>query len=320
MSQSKDLFFELTPKLAMSLVEKSGRQCTGYCFALNSYENRVFELELMGGERVVAKYYRPGRWTHEQIADEHRFILELKEAEIQVAAPLPLVGQETIFEVDGIFCAVFEKVRGRSPEDLKPEDYERLGQLIGRVHNVGDRAVAEHRRRLTVAEFGDTSLDFLLGGFIPKHVEDAYVGVAEDIFDWLEPRLSKLPVLRLHGDAHRGNVLENRDGYWLVDFDDMVMGPAVQDLWLLSPGRDEYALADRDMLIKGYEKMRALDRGELQIIEGLRALRVVHYSAWIARRWHDPAFPRVFEHFKETRYWEEELNQLREIAARLSRG
>lgn len=313
-----ELFFELTPKLAMNLVEKRGKHCTGYCFALNSYENRVFELELEGGERVVAKFYRPGRWTREQIEDEHRFILELAAGEIQVAAPIPLVDDETIFEVDGIFCTVFKKVRGRSPEEIKPEDFERMGQLIGRVHNVGDRFVAKNRRRLSAAEFGDTSLEFLLdGGFIPKHVEDAYVSTAEDIFDWLEPKLAALPILRLHGDCHRGNVLENRDGYWLVDFDDMMMGPAVQDLWLLSPGRDEYAVNDRELLIKGYQKMRKIDLEELVIVEGLRALRVIHYSAWIARRWHDPAFPRVFELFKETRYWEDELNQLREIAARL---
>jgi Ser/Thr protein kinase RdoA (MazF antagonist) len=314
---NRELFFDLTPKMAMQMLEKKGRHCTGYCFALNSYENRVFELELEGGDRVVMKFYRPGRWTKEQIADEHRFTLELKEAEIQVGAPIALVGDETIFEVDGIFCTAFEKVRGRSPEDIKPEDFERMGQLVARVHNVGDRMPAKHRRRLTVAEYGDQSLDFLLGGFIPKHVEEAYVATAEIIFDWLEPRLDALPILRLHGDVHRGNVLENRDGYWLVDFDDMCMGPAVQDLWLLSPGRDDYAVEDRERLIKGYEKMRAFDRVELQIVEGLRALRVIHYSAWIARRFTDPAFLRVFDHFKETRYWEDELNQLREIAARL---
>jgi Ser/Thr protein kinase RdoA (MazF antagonist) len=312
-----ELFFDLTPKLAMQLVEKRGQQCTGYCFALNSYENRVFELELEGGERVVAKFYRPGRWTKEQIAEEHRFILELDEAEIQVGAPIALVEDQTIFEVEGIFAAVFKKVRGRSPEDPKPEDFERMGQLIARVHNVGDRSEAKHRRNLDVATYGDESLDTLLGGSIPKHIEDAYVSTAEDIFDWLEPRLSKLETLRLHGDAHRSNVLENRDGYWLVDFDDMVTGPAVQDLWLFSPGRDDYAVEDRERLLEGYEKMRDFDRSELEIVEGLRALRVIHYSAWIARRYHDPAFRRAFDHFKTTRYWEEELNQLREIAARL---
>jgi Ser/Thr protein kinase RdoA (MazF antagonist) len=313
-----DLFFSLTPRLAMSVVERLGQRSTGFCFALNSYENRVFELELEGGARVVAKFYRPGRWSEEQILDEHRFILELDAQDIPVGAPLPLQGESTLVEVDGIYCAVFKKVRGRSPEDMKAGDLERIGRLIARMHNAGEWKKSDHRRRLTVDEFGDKSLDALLElGSIPKKLEDAYVKVAEDIFDWLDPKLTRLKTLRVHGDLHRGNVLENKDGYWLVDFDDMVTGPAVQDLWLLLPGRDEASIEERDSLIKGYEAMRTFDRAELSVVEGLRALRVVHYSAWIARRFHDPAFQRVFDHFKEHRYWEDELNQLREIWGRL---
>lgn len=315
---SDDLFFTLTPKLAMSVVEKLGPRSTGFCFALNSYENRVFELELEGGTRVVAKFYRPGRWSRDTILDEHRFMLELEAQDIPVGAPMPLQGSETLVEVDGLYCAVFKKVRGRSPEDMKPPDLERIGRLIARMHNAGEWKPAANRRKLTVEEFGDKSLDALLElGRIPKKLEDAYVQVAEDIFDWLDPRLAALKTLRVHGDLHRGNLLENKEGYWLVDFDDMVMGPAVQDLWLLLPGRDEASLEERASLIKGYESMRKFDRQELAIVEGLRALRVVHYSAWIARRFHDPAFVRTFEHFKENRYWEDELNQLREIRARL---
>ncbi|MCC6807769.1 MAG: serine/threonine protein kinase [Deltaproteobacteria bacterium] len=314
-----DLFFTLTPSLAMSVVEKLGPRSTGFCFQLNSYENRVFELELEGGTRVVAKFYRPGRWSREQILDEHKFILELEHQDIPVGAPMPLSGTDTVVEVDGLFCAVFKKVRGRSPEDMKAPDLERIGRLIARMHNAGEWKPALHRRKLTVEEFGDKSLETLLElGFIPKALEEAYVAVAEDIFDWLDPKLSRMKTLRVHGDLHRGNLLENKEGYWLVDFDDMVNGPAVQDLWLLVPGRDEASLEERDALIKGYASMRKFDRDELMIVEGLRALRVVHYSAWIARRYHDPAFLRVFDQFKENRYWDEELNQLREIRARLS--
>ncbi len=316
---SDDLFLSLTPQLAMSVAEKLGQRCSGFCFQLNSYENRVFELELEGGTRVVAKFYRPGRWSREQILDEHAFILELDAQDIPVGAPLKLRGEETLVEAEGLYCAVFKKVRGRSPEDFRPAPLEKLGRLIARMHNAGEWKASDHRRRLTVEEFGDKSLETLLeAGSIPKSLEEAYVKVAEDIFDWLEPRLKQAKTLRVHGDLHRGNVLEDKDQYWLVDFDDMVVGPAVQDLWLLIPGRDEESLAERESLLKGYETLRKLDHSELDLIEGLRALRVIHYSAWIARRFHDPSFKRSFDHFKEQRYWEDEVNQLRDIVTRLT--
>lgn len=330
-----DSFLELTPKEAAQLIEVTGRRSTGLCFALNSYENRVFEMELAGdgpggeeGERVVAKFYRPGRWERPQIQDEHDFLLELAAEEFPVAEPLRSPNGETIFEVNGIFCCVFRKALGRSPEDFFANDFKKLGELIGIMHNIGARHVAPHRRRLTADEFGDKSLDILMEGkWIPPALEQSYVTACEDILDFLESRLKRLPALRLHGDCHRGNVLSAavRDpnsrapGFVFVDFDDMVMGPQVQDMWLLSPGRDEQAVEDRDLMIQGYEEIRRFDRGQLELVEALRGLRVIHYSAWIARRFHDPAFQRTFDQFKEQRYWEDELDQLREIAARLPR-
>ncbi len=327
-------FLELTPQDDSKLVEKSGRRSTGLCVALPSYENRVFEMELEDKagekERVVAKFYRPGRWLREQIQDEHDFLLELEEEEFPAAAPLKMPDGQTLFEVNGMFAATFRKAKGRAPEDLTSDDYRSLGGVMARMHNIGARHVAKHRRRLTTQEFGDKSLDVLLEGkWIKPVLEQSYVDVCENILDWLEPRLAKLPILRLHGDAHRGNVLStgsrealidpnsNRADFVLVDFDDMVMGPAVQDLWLFSPGRDEDSIADRDALLEGYTAVRRFDPAQLQIVEALRALRVIHYSAWIARRYDDPAFVRTFDQFKEARYWEEELNQLREISARL---
>lgn len=314
-----DLFLSLTPADAMALIEKGGQRTTGTCIALNSYENRVFELELKGGERVIAKFYRPGRWTRESIMDEHRFLQELAQEEIPVADPLPLVGGETLFEVSGIFCAAFRKVKGRSPEDFYEDDYAVLGRLIARMHNVGARFVAPHRRTLNARSYGDEALDVLLEGkWIPPKIEQAYVDVCEDILDSLDPMLSLAPMLRIHGDCHRGNVLKNPKGFFLVDFDDMVMGPAVQDLWLITPGRDDESLEDREKLLKGYESIRYFDRKELAMVEALRGLRVMYYSSWIARRYHDPAFIRIFDNFREPRYWEDELNQLRELHARLS--
>lgn len=303
----------------MALIEKGGRRTTGTCFALNSYENRVFELELEGGDRVIAKFYRPGRWTKDQILDEHRFLQELAREEIPVADPLVLNGEDTLFEVSGIHCAAFRKIKGRSPEDFIADDFAVLGRLIARMHNVGERFAAPHRRRLDARSFGDEALDLLLDGkWIPNKIEQAYVDVCEDILDFLEPQLSQASALRIHGDCHRGNVLKNRDGFFLVDFDDMAMGPAVQDLWLITPGRDEGSLEDREKLLGGYESVRKFDRGELRMVEALRGLRVMYYSSWIARRYHDPAFVRLFDNFREPRYWEEELNQLRELHSRLA--
>ena len=313
-----DLFDQLTPDLAMQFIEKGGCEVTGYCFALNSYENRVFELELANKERVVAKFYRPRRWSREAILEEHRFLQELDTEEVPVAAPIELVSGQTLFEVNGIFCAAFKKIPGRAPEEFNREAWLRIGRLIGRLHNVGERARSLHRKQLTVDAFGWESLSFLREQrWIPDTVEKHYVTLCEAIFVQAEALLKPVKKLRLHGDCHRSNILDNRHNYVLVDFDDMVVGPAVQDLWLLNPGREAECIAERELLLQGYEEMREFNFSELRLIEPLRALRIVHYSAWIARRYHDPLFKRVFDQFREMRYWEEELNQLREIYARM---
>lgn len=313
-----DLFLSLTPDLAMRFIEKSGHELTGYCFALNSYENRVFELELANQTRIVAKFYRPGRWSQEAILEEHHFLQELDREEIPVAPPIELIAGQTLFEVEGIYCAAFKKIRGRAPEEFDRESWLRIGRLLGRLHNVGARTSARHRRPLTAQEFGATSLQTLMNlDVIPQMLQKSYVQVCEAIFETATQRLKNARHLRLHGDCHRSNILDDRQHYALVDFDDMVMGPAVQDLWLLTPGREAEAEAEREILLEGYGQMRAFDRGELQLIEPLRALRIVHYSAWIAKRYHDPAFKRAFDHFHTARYWEDELYQLREIHARL---
>lgn len=318
MSKPSDLFLHLTPDSALQFIEKMGQEPTGYSFALNSYENRVFEVELASKERMVIKFYRPGRWSREAILEEHRFLEELEKEEIPVASPIALASSQTLFEIDGIFCAAFKKIPGRAPEEFDREAWLRIGRLIGRMHNVGERAVAVHRRQLTVETFGRESLRFLVDHQqIPQTRQASYVSVCEGIFGRTEPLLRSMRSLRLHGDCHRSNILDNRQNYVLVDFDDMVTGPAVQDLWLLNPGRDRESIAERDLMLEGYEQMREFDRTELALIEPLRALRIVHYSAWIARRYQDPLFQRVFDHFRDIRYWEEELEQLREIDARM---
>lgn len=312
-------FFQLTPERVLEAVESSGLICTGRCQALNSFENRVYDVELEDGAgRRIVKFYRPGRWSEQQILEEHQFLQDLAAAEIPAVAPLPFADGRTlramppIEGVDpGIWFALFPRVGGRAPDELNEEDCLRVGRLIGRIHNVGATREAPHRVRLTPETYGLANLEFLLKeGFIEATVRGRYEAAVRAICEHLTPQFKYLAVHRLHGDCHLGNLLFNPQGAFFVDFDDMVVGPAVQDLWLLIPGRDREGLHRRNLLLEGYEEMRQLDRGTLGLIEGLRALRFVHYSAWLARRWDDPAFPRAFPQFGSAQYWAEETQDM----------
>jgi len=324
-------FYELTPDRILSAVEAWGLRPTGRCLALASMENRVYQVEVELDEpprtandafRVI-KFYRPGRWSEEQILEEHRFLLDLVDADLPVVAPLQLASGGTLARVPGasIFAAVFPRKGGRAPDELADDDLDRLGRLVARLHGVGALRSARARLRLDVESYARPDLVYLLeSGRLPASVRDSYQVVFEAICELAEPWFACADAQRLHGDCHRGNVLWGSDGPMLVDFDDMVVGPCVQDLWLLVPGRDDDALRRRRRMIEAYEQMRDFDRAQLRLIEPLRAMRVVHFSAWIARRWEDPAFPRVFPEFGSERYWFEELATLREIHATILEG
>ncbi len=267
------------------------------------------------------KFYRPGRWSEAQILEEHRFLLDLREAEVPGIAPIPFADGATLRRVPriGLWFAVFPKVGGRHPDEMDAGQLRRVGRLLGRMHNVGAERKAPHRLRLDVETYGYKNLDFLLESeALPERIEEAYAEVVEELCELAEPLFAEAaPAFqRIHGDCHLGNLIwaENpsHEGPFWVDFDDMVTGPAVQDLWLVVPGRDEEALERRDFLLEGYEEMRDFDRRTLRLVEPLRALRFVHFSAWIAKRWSDPAFPRRFDHFGTERYWAEQLADLRE--------
>jgi Ser/Thr protein kinase RdoA (MazF antagonist) len=322
--ESSRFFFELTPDRVLESVEASGLRCTGRCLALNSFENRVYDVELESDEkpanpsahRRVAKFYRPGRWTREQILEEHRFILDLVADEIPAIAPIKFEDTgETLHQTreGGMWYALFPKVGGRAPDELTTEQLRRIGRLLGRIHNAGARREAPHRLALTPETYARDNLRFLLEGeWIPlefrKRYEDAVLAICERVAPWF----AETPTHRLHGDCHLGNLLWNDQGPFFLDFDDMVRGPAVQDLWLLLPGRDEFARRQLDDLLEGYEEMRAFDRASLRLIEPLRALRFIHYTAWVARRWEDPAFPHAFPQFGSHRYWSDETDDLEE--------
>jgi len=318
-------FHELTPGRVLDYVERStGRRCTGRAMALNSMENRVYELEIELDEDkprnaperfLIAKFYRPGRWSRAQILEEHQYLLELGEQEIPAVAPERFVDGETVHKMQeaDIYYSVFPRIGGRSPDELSESQLAQVGRLLARVHLVGAARPALHRMQLSPETYGIQNLRHMIDQkLIPAEIQSAYTQTVEAICQLASPWFAAAKTQRLHGDCHLGNLLVGREGLFFVDFDDMVVGPPVQDIWLLIPGRDDYAKRQLATLLVGYESMRPFDDTSLRLIEPLRALRFVHFSAWIGRRWQDPAFPRAFPHFGTSGYWQEQLQDLRE--------
>lgn len=309
----------LTPDLILDAMESIGLHVTGSLFALNSYENRVYQVGLDDGSDIISKFYRPQRWSDEAIREEHAFSWELADNEIPVIAPLQIEGN-SLFVHGGYRFAVFEKRGGRSPELDNPEHLRWLGRFLGRIHAVGRSQVFQHRPRLTPERLGIESIQFLLNShFIPDYLQHNYQVAAEAIMDVVINRFEAcLPhTLRIHGDCHPGNILWTDDGPHFVDLDDTCMGPAIQDLWMLLSGDQQQMQKQFLTILDGYSTFSDFDPAELSLIEPLRALRQLHYSAWLARRWDDPAFPLHFPWFNTPRYWEEHINDLREIQERL---
>lgn len=308
-------FFSLTPDRVLDAVEVGGLRCTGRCLPLRAFENRVYEVELDDGTRLIVKFHRPGRWSREAILDEHAFLAELAAAELPVVPPLDLGAGTTLGEIDGILYTAFPKVRGRILDELDAEQRRRIGRTMGRLHAVGAARGAPHRPRLDVARYVHEPLEVLLGGgFVPEGLAPRYRDVALRIAGAIALPLAATPAQRIHGDLHPGNVLWGAEGPILVDFDDFLMGPPVQDLWLLARGDSDEARRARADLLEGYEVFREFDRTTLALCEPLRALRIVYMSAWIARRWDDPSFPPAFPMFRHANYWMQEYEELIRIA------
>ncbi len=307
-------FFTLTPERILDAVEQAlSVRATGRTLALNSMENRVYEIELEERDPVVVKFYRPARWSREAILDEHHFLTELVTAEVPAIAPLGLRTGSTLGEHDEIFFALFPKVRGRLLSELSDDQLRQVGRLLARLHNVGARGDASHRPRLALDHLAGKSLATLEQAALwDPLMAVRYRHYVQQIADAIGDRLDGLEMIRIHGDCHLGNVLWREESCFFVDFDDFVIGPPVQDVWLIVRGRGPEADRQRDLLLDGYEQMREFDRTALRLIEPLRALRMIHYAAWIARRWQDPTFPRAFPDFGSARYWVEEIVDLDE--------
>jgi Ser/Thr protein kinase RdoA (MazF antagonist) len=308
----------LTPDRILDALDRVGIRGDGRLLALNSYENRVYLVHRDEDAPVVVKFYRRGRWSDEQIGEEHSFVAELVEREVPAVAPLVLQGLTLHHDADLRF-AVYPRRGGRSPELDDRRTLTWLGRFIGRIHAVGKARRFAHRPALDIASFGDEPRAFLLDrDWIPQDLREAYATVSQMALAGVRAcfrRAGDVASLRLHGDCHASNVLWTDDGPHFVDFDDARTGPAIQDLWMLLSGDRTAMTRQLGDLLAGYEDFATLDRRELHLVEALRTLRLVHYAAWIARRWDDPAFPAAFPWFDTHRYWQDRILELREQVA-----
>jgi Ser/Thr protein kinase RdoA (MazF antagonist) len=312
-------FEGLTPDRILTVLESAGLVCDGRLLALNSYENRVYQVGLEDEAPCVVKFYRPGRWSDEAILEEHRFVLQLAEREIPAVPPRAFADHGTLVHAGRERFSVFPRQGGHAPELDNPDTLTWLARFIGRIHGVGAVEVFRHRPAIDRESFGVRARNFLLDNrIIPPELEGVYRGVVDQALDGVAHcyrRAGDVAKLRVHGDCHAGNVLWTDEGPHFVDFDDSRMGPAVQDLWMLLSGDPESMAVQWAAIREGYECFRAFDTRELHLVEALRTLRLIHYSAWIAQRWHDPAFPIAFPFFDSPRYWEDRILELREQIA-----
>ena len=333
-------YADLDPAAVLGALQDAGFSCDGRLLQLNSYENRVFQVSLDDGRVVVAKFYRPGRWSDAQIAEEHRFAAELATAELPVVPPLPLQALAPTLRVDDdcptlghaeatpghtFRFSVSERWAGRAPELERPDTLAWIGRLLARMHRVGAREAFTHRRTLDADTFGHQARHRLLElGFVDPEVDRAWVDASAAALDEVDRAFARHGTprrIRLHGDCHAGNVLWRDEGEGagphFVDLDDCCMGPAIQDLWMLLPGERAAVDAALHHLLDGYRDFMDFDDRELLLIEPLRTLRMVHHSAWLAERWVDPAFPIAFPWFASPSYWSQQAADLREQVDRM---
>ena len=321
--QASHPYTHLTPDVVIAAVESTGRPSNARILALNSYENRVYQVGIEDCDPVIAKFYRPRRWSPEQIDEEHRFTRMLFEQDIPTVPPLeinPGAGFATIGRYADFQFALYPRQGGRAPELDNLEHLHQLGRFIGRIHAAGRGFAFEYRPSLATDKARTDAAYLFEAGFIPSDIEAAYHAVTGEVLAAIKacpPDAGRYAQISLHGDCHSGNVLWRDDRPHFVDFDDALTGPAIQDLWMLLSGDD--ATRQRQLLeiVEGYETFAEFDAGELQLIEPLRAMRVLHFNAWIARRWNDPAFPLAFPWFNTPRYWSEYILELKELLSGL---
>ncbi len=305
-------YFTLVPDEVLAAVEQFGGRTTGLCYPLGSLENRVYEVEREDGSRVVAKFYRPQRHSEAALLDEHRLLAALVDSEVPVCAPLLLPDGRSLAQTEqGIYFTVFPRTGGRSPEELSDAQFAQLGRLLARMHNVSASLKLQHRPPLTPQTYGTQCLAAIVArDCLQPEIRQAYCEAVHMLVEAATPLLADLPTFVVHADCHRGNLLNGRDGWFFLDFDDMAVGPAVQDLWLLLPARPSECPQQLEALVQGYEQFRPFDRRSLRCIEALRGLRYVCYAAWIASRWEDQTFVRTYAEWGTLAYWQRQVTDL----------
>ncbi len=299
----------------MEAVESLDYLCDARLLALNSYENRVYQVGIEDALPLIAKFYRPQRWSREQILEEHSFTAELKEADISVVAPLANAQGETLHQYGDFQFSLFTRQGGHPPELDNMDCLLVLGRTLGRIHAVGASKPFEHRIDLSSQRWARDSYEFLSEHFIPTELHTAYVTLCEDLIPPIEANYTATDCIRVHGDCHSGNVLWRDNTAHFVDLDDCVSAPAIQDLWMLLSGDYQQRCLQMSEVLEGYNEFCDFDPAQLKSIEALRTMRIMYYSAWLGRRWSDPAFPRSFPWFNDARYWSDHILELREQLA-----
>jgi Ser/Thr protein kinase RdoA (MazF antagonist) len=313
-------FYNLDPEKVLQAAETAGFLPTGEFTQLNSYENRVFDLKLEAApegfltKNVIAKFYRPQRWSKDALKEEHEFLLSLRGEGIPAVAPLVGKNGSTLLEIDGMYATFFPKVLGRMPQEFLDGELLKVGRLMAQVHNVGAKKKAPHRPTLDASSPGGWPALEMLQNWITPEVRNRYNHAAEKILLTIEDVFEPQDFIRIHGDCHKGNLLSNGSEYFLVDFDDFVNGPVIQDFWMLLSGDEDQMDDEKYQIIDGYEELREFPHHQWDWIPLLRGLRIISYAAWIAKRWEDPSFPRLFPEFNTYSYWAEEVEALEKIA------
>lgn len=314
-------FERLTPSFLLDAIESKGYWCDGRTFPLNSYENRVYQVGIEEKEPLIAKFYRPERWSEAQILEEHQFSYELAEQELPVVTPLKDEEGQSLFHYDGFMFALFPRRGGHAPELDNLDNLFTMGRFLGRMHRVGSAKPFTHRPSIDSQSFGHDSAAFISEHFIPAELKTAYDSLSRDLLqaiDEIQAQCGQIETIRVHGDCHSGNVLWRDDTPHFVDFDDARMAPAIQDIWMLLSGDRHEQTQQLSEIADGYNEFHDFPLSQLRLVEVLRTLRIMHYSAWLARRWDDPAFPHSFSWFNTVRYWSEHILELREQMALLN--
>lgn len=321
--EKTQFFYSLTPEVIDNSLKQLGIRPTGRVLALNSLENRVYDVEAINFEcpegpysqdSIVVKFYRPGRWSEKAIKEEHQFCLELQEFEVPVIAPLEIDGKTLHIESESnLFYSVYPKIRGRLLDELNLEQTQQIGRLSARIHNIGGMGKFQYRPSFDIETYVHSHLETLMALENLPTAGKHYIEMIKLMEPSLKTNLSQYELQRIHGDMHRGNILWTSQGPFVTDFDDCMNGPIEQDLWLLFPGRDQYSLEDRENFLEAYKTMgKNTPNLPAHFIETMRAIRMIHFNGWIAKRWADPTFKKVYEDFMSDRYWESQLLDLKE--------